>query len=118
MYSNISELKHFGINRLKIGNFSNTNDVWLLFVFFFSQANSWCARGIELLASQRIEKCSISLEYAEESLKELQQFVLSASEFCVTSSPRELRDVFQESATPETKALVSQVSKVTFDACI
>ncbi|XP_055311339.1 guanine nucleotide exchange factor DBS isoform X6 [Sitodiplosis mosellana] len=73
------------------------------------KANSWCARGIELLASQRIEKCSISPEYAEESLKEIQQFVLSASEFCVTSSPRELRDVFQESATIETKALVSQV---------
>lgn len=74
------------------------------------QANSWCARGIELLASQRIEKCSISPEYAEESLQELQQFVLSASEFCITSSPTELRDVFQESATPETKALVAQVS--------
>lgn len=77
---------------------------------FIPQANSWCARGIELLASQRIEKCSQSLEYAEESLQELQQFVLSASEFCITSSPSELRDVFQESATPETKALVSQVS--------
>ncbi|XP_031630381.1 guanine nucleotide exchange factor DBS isoform X3 [Contarinia nasturtii] len=73
------------------------------------KANSWCARGIELLASQRIEKCSISTEYAEESLQEIQQFVLSASEFCITSSPRELRDVFQESATPETKALVAQV---------
>lgn len=79
--------------------------VWL----FFLQANSWCARGIELLASQRIEKCSISPEYADESLQELQQFVLSASEFCITSSPSELRDVFQESATPETKALVAQV---------
>lgn len=81
---------------------------WILTIAFL-QANSWCARGIELLASQRIEKCSISPEHAEESLQEIQQFVLSASEFCVTSSPSELRDVFQESATPETKALVSQV---------
>lgn len=35
--------------------------------------------------------------------------MLSASEFCTTSSPNELRNVFQESATPETKALVTQV---------
>lgn len=77
---------------------------------FDLQANSWCARGIELLASQRIEKCSISPEHAEESLQEIQQFVLSASEFCITSSPSELREVFKESATQETKALVSQVS--------
>lgn len=64
---------------------------------------------MELLASQRIEKCSISVEYAEQSLQEVQQFILSASEFCV-SSPREFRNVFQESTTPETKALVSQVN--------
>lgn len=81
------------------------------FLVTFQQANSWCARGIELLASQRIEKCSISPEYAEERLQEIQHFVLSASEFCITSSPSELRDVFQESATPETKALVSQVCR-------
>lgn len=63
-----------------------------------------------MLASQRIEKCSMQPECAEESLQEIQQFVLSASEFCSTSSPRELRNVFQESATPETRALVTQVS--------
>lgn len=63
-----------------------------------------------MLASQRIENCSMSPEFAEQSLQELQQFVLSASEFCLTSSPRELRNVFQESATPETKALVTQVN--------
>lgn len=80
-------------------------------MFLFSQANSWCARGIELLASQRIEKCSMSPEYAEESLQEIQKFVLSANEFCLTSSPREFRDVFQESTTPETKAFVTQVSE-------
>lgn len=69
----------------------------------------WCARGIELLASQRIEKCSSSAEIAEQSLAEIQQFLASASEFRV-SSPREFRNVFQESTTPETKALVTQVS--------
>lgn len=77
--------------------------------FTYLQANIWCARGVELLASQRIEKCSMSADYAEQSLREVQQFILSANEFCV-SSPREFRNVFQESTTPETKALVSQVS--------
>ncbi|XP_037046122.1 guanine nucleotide exchange factor DBS isoform X3 [Bradysia coprophila] len=72
------------------------------------KANSWCARGIELLASQRIEKCSGSADIAEQSLAEIQQFLATASEFRV-SSPREFRNVFQESTTPETKALVTQV---------
>lgn len=79
----------------------------------YSQANKWCARGVELLASQRIEKCSMSAEYAEQSLHEVQQFILSASDFCV-SSPREFRNVFQDSTTPETKALVSQVIIIVF----
>lgn len=54
----------------------------------------------------------MSVEFAEESLQEIQEFILSACEFCsVTSSPREFRNVFQESTTPETKALVTQVNK-------
>ncbi|XP_037904772.1 guanine nucleotide exchange factor DBS isoform X5 [Hermetia illucens] len=72
------------------------------------KANKWCAKGIELLASQRIEKCSVSGEIAEQSLQEIQQFISSASEFKL-SSPREFKNVFQESTTPETKALVTQV---------
>lgn len=80
-------------------------------LFLFSvKANKWCARGVELLASQRIEKCSTSAEYAEQSLREVQQFIMSASEFCnASNNPREFRNVFQESTTPETKALVTQV---------
>lgn len=78
---------------------------------YISQANKWCAKGVELLASQRIEKCSVSAEHAEQSLQEIQQFITSANDFCV-SSPREFRNVFQDSTTPETKALVTQVSRV------
>lgn len=92
--------------RLHVGN---ANFFKIKTLVSYLQANTWCARGIELLASQHIEKCSASADYAEESLQELQRFVLSASEFCTTSSPNELRNVFQESATPETKALVTQV---------
>lgn len=74
------------------------------------QANRWCARGIDLLASQHIEKCSNSSELAEQSLMEIQQYVSSAEEFKL-GSPKEFRSLFQDSVTPETKALVTQVSE-------
>ncbi|XP_075168526.1 guanine nucleotide exchange factor DBS isoform X6 [Haematobia irritans] len=72
------------------------------------KANEWCANGVELLTSQRIEKCSSSHELAEQSLHEIQAFIASASEFKL-SSPSEFKKIFLESTTPETKALVSQV---------
>ncbi|RZF49087.1 hypothetical protein LSTR_LSTR008373 [Laodelphax striatellus] len=72
------------------------------------KANKWCARGIELLASQHIEKCSCSAELAESALADMESFVASASQFKL-SSPREFHTLFQESITPETKALVTQV---------
>lgn len=74
----------------------------------YFQANQWCANGVELLASQRIEKCSASPEIAEQSLQEIQAFIASAAEFKL-SSPSEFKKIFLESTTPETKALVSQV---------
>jgi len=64
---------------------------------------------VELLASQRIEKCSVSADLAEQSLHEIQAFIESASDFKL-SSPSEFKKIFLESTTPETKALVSQVS--------
>ncbi|XP_030369624.1 guanine nucleotide exchange factor DBS isoform X2 [Scaptodrosophila lebanonensis] len=72
------------------------------------KANQWCANGVELLASQRIEKCSVSADLAEQSLHEIQAFIASASDFKL-SSPSEFKKIFLESTTPETKALVSQV---------
>ncbi|XP_065084454.1 guanine nucleotide exchange factor DBS isoform X3 [Ochlerotatus camptorhynchus] len=72
------------------------------------KANKWCARGIELLATQRIEKCSGSAEIAEQSLQEIQEYLATAAEFKL-SSPKEFKNVIQESTTLETKALVSQV---------
>ncbi|KAM7344260.1 guanine nucleotide exchange factor DBS isoform 6-T10 [Cochliomyia hominivorax] len=72
------------------------------------KANEWCANGVELLTSQRIEKCSSSPELAEQSLQEIQAFIASASDFKL-SSPSEFKKIFLESTTPETKALVSQV---------
>ncbi|GLH15336.1 Uncharacterized protein GBIM_19803 [Gryllus bimaculatus] len=72
------------------------------------KANKWCTKGIDLLASQQIEKCSTSPELAEQSLNEIQQYIASAEEFKL-SSPKEFRTLFQDSITPETKALVTQV---------
>ncbi|XP_044571237.1 guanine nucleotide exchange factor DBS isoform X8 [Drosophila ananassae] len=68
------------------------------------KANEWCANGVELLASQRIEKCS-----AFTDLEKLQDFIASASEFKL-SSPSEFKKIILESTTPETKALVSQIN--------
>lgn len=84
-----------------------------MFCFNRLQANKWCARGIELLATQRIEKCSGSAEIAEQSLQEIQEYLATAAEFKL-SSPKEFKNNIQESTTLETKALVSQVSGFVF----
>lgn len=79
---------------------------------YFLQANEWCTRGIALLASQRIEKCAASVEIAETSLLEIREFMASASEFCASdgsSGDGHLRSCFDDSVTPETRALVTQV---------
>lgn len=44
-------------------------------------------------------------------MAELEAFIASSSQFKV-SSPREFHTLFQDSITPETKALVSQVITV------
>lgn len=70
------------------------------------QANEWCAKGVELLASQSIEKCSSSVEHAEKSLIEIQLFIATVD--------KDFKRIFEESITPETKALVTQVIKFLF----
>ncbi|XP_065166036.1 guanine nucleotide exchange factor DBS-like isoform X2 [Atheta coriaria] len=65
------------------------------------KANEWCAKGVELLASQSIEKCSSSVEHAEKSLIEIQLFIATVD--------KDFKRIFEESITPETKALVTQV---------
>jgi pleckstrin homology domain-containing family G member 4 len=47
-------------------------------------ANEWCAKGIDLLASQRIENVSVPPETAELKLQEIIQFVESAEDFQLT----------------------------------
>lgn len=61
------------------------------------QANTWCTRGIELLASQN------SNTPPDQALQELQQLIEAAEEF------HHPRCIFQDSVMPETKALITQV---------
>lgn len=48
-------------------------------------ANEWCAKGIDLLASQRIENISVPPETAEIKLHEIIRFVESAEDFQLSS---------------------------------
>jgi hypothetical protein len=109
-----STLLKYTVKPVQVGSLYNIPNNLIKYVsiiitsLFSFQANKWCTRGIELLASQKIEKCSGSSELAEKSLHEIQQFIESASDFCL-SSPRDFRNMFEDSTTVETKALVSQV---------
>jgi hypothetical protein len=67
-------------------------------------ANEWCSKGIDLLASQRIENVSVPPETAELKLHEIIAFVESAEDFQLSS----LR-AFEESTSLES-VIVSQVS--------
>ncbi|XP_066965986.1 guanine nucleotide exchange factor DBS-like isoform X4 [Macrobrachium rosenbergii] len=73
------------------------------------RANKWCTEGVELLASQQIERCQAP-EFAEEALRELEEFMASSDHSRLGSS-HELRSIFEEFITPETKGLVQQVLK-------
>ncbi|XP_008211520.1 guanine nucleotide exchange factor DBS isoform X2 [Nasonia vitripennis] len=61
------------------------------------KANTWCTRGIELLAAQN------SSTPADQALQELQSLIEAAEEF------HHPRSIFEDSIMPETKALVTQV---------
>lgn len=71
------------------------------------QANKWCTEGVELLACQQIERCQAP-EFAEEALRELEEFMAS-SDHSHLGSTRELKTMFEDVITPETKGLVQQV---------
>lgn len=70
------------------------------------EANRWCSEGVDLLASQQLEKYS-SAEAAVQALADIEDFLTSATEF---RNPNQLRALFDDLATPETKSLISQVS--------
>lgn len=69
------------------------------------KANRWCSHGVDLLASQQLEKCS-SPEFASQALADIEDFLASAAEF---RDPNQFRFLFQDIVTPDTKALTQQV---------
>ncbi len=75
------------------------------YFFFLNQANRWCAEGVDLLASQQLEKCS-SPEFALRALTDIEDFLASAKEY---RDPNQVRALFQDVLTPETKSLIHQV---------
>ncbi|XP_076261206.1 guanine nucleotide exchange factor DBS-like isoform X2 [Rhynchophorus ferrugineus] len=81
------------------------------------KANRWCAVGRDLLASQKIEQLSNSIELAERYISEIREFVSSAKEFS-PNGQKGFKDIFQDSTTPETKALVTQVLQRIEDVCL
>jgi hypothetical protein len=74
------------------------------------KANEWCAKGIDLLASQRIENTSMSSEIAELKLQEIMKFIDSAEDFELTSL-KELKSCQEENNTSLETIILSQVSK-------
>ncbi|CAI6350677.1 unnamed protein product [Macrosiphum euphorbiae] len=68
------------------------------------KASEWCAKGVMILGSEPADKC-VS---AEQSLAELEEFMSSAHHLKV-ESPREFYSLFEDTITPETKPIVTQV---------
>lgn len=60
---------------------------------------------MDLLASQQLEKCS-SPEFALRALTDIEDFLASAKEY---RDPNQVRALFQDVLTPETKSLIHQV---------
>ncbi|KAK7483851.1 hypothetical protein BaRGS_00024868, partial [Batillaria attramentaria] len=73
------------------------------------RANRWCSRGVDLLASQPIERCQTS-QGAEASLQEIEAYLKMARDLKL-SNPREFRQLFDEIMTQEIKGTVQQVLK-------
>lgn len=94
----------------KVAGFLNV--MFLLFIenIRIRQANRWCSQGIDLLASQQLEKCT-SPELAAQSLADIEQFLASAADF---RDPKEFRNLFKDIVTPDTKSLINQVKPIRF----
>lgn len=77
-------------------------------------ANEFCSKGIDLLASQGIENVSIaiSVEAAEAKLHEIVQFLDSAEDFRLSTSLRDLEET--PSLLNLENIVVSQVSLLLF----
>lgn len=73
------------------------------------KANSWCAQGVELLASHQIEKCTC-YEFASKALQNVESFLEKGQDLKI-SEELENHSIFESTVSPETRALVQQVIK-------
>lgn len=69
----------------------------------------WCAEGVELLASHQIEKCTC-YEFASRALKNITEFLQKSCDLQL-SEELEHHSILDGTISPETRALVQQVSK-------
>ncbi|XP_066267991.1 guanine nucleotide exchange factor DBS-like isoform X4 [Branchiostoma lanceolatum] len=71
------------------------------------KANRWCTQGVDLLASQPIDKCQTQ-EGAESALKECQDFLKTYDDLRL-HDPKEFHVKFEEMLTAESKASIQLV---------
>lgn len=79
------------------------------FIEKVEKANKWCATGIDLLASQKIEKNNISIELAEKYLADVDEFLKSADEFVSNGTQTTIFSIFKQTILPHNKACATQV---------
>lgn len=73
------------------------------------KVNHWCTKGVELLASQQIERYQ-SHKLAEECLEELENFLCSPDSSIINTF-KEMNLASEKSVPAEVRALAHQVSK-------
>ncbi|CAL1542994.1 unnamed protein product, partial [Lymnaea stagnalis] len=73
------------------------------------RANKWCTNGVDLLASQPIDKLQTS-QGAQSALQEIERFLRTSRELKL-NNPKEFRQLFESMMTAETRATVQQILK-------
>uniref|UniRef100_A0A2C9KF52 Guanine nucleotide exchange factor DBS n=1 Tax=Biomphalaria glabrata TaxID=6526 RepID=A0A2C9KF52_BIOGL len=73
------------------------------------RANKWCSNGVDLLASQQIDKFQTA-QGAQSALQEIEKFLKTSRELKL-SNPKEFRLLFDSLMTADTRGTVQQVLK-------
>ncbi|XP_064638483.1 guanine nucleotide exchange factor DBS-like isoform X2 [Lineus longissimus] len=73
------------------------------------KASKWCTKGVDLLATQQIEKCQTQ-DGAGAAVSDIEAFLITARELNL-SNPKEFRKKFDIILTPESRNTVQNVLK-------
>ena len=71
------------------------------------KANKWCTAGVDLLATQAIDRCQTP-EGADVALRDIETFMDRCADIKL-NDPKEFRHLFDSIITPQTKAVVQSV---------